>query len=110
MDGEIPDEVPDVVTVICRHNAGMYHPRTGMIRCLCPPCIIATKEGRDNDSLQEPNRWEIHCAMGQAKKWKASVRVVLENAKTMPVGKWLEGFGVGVSSRRAPRQPPNYKP
>jgi hypothetical protein len=35
--------------------------------------------------VREPNRWETHCGMGQAKKWKASVRVVLENAKTMPV-------------------------
>jgi hypothetical protein len=31
--------------------------------------------------------------------------VVLEGSKTMPVGAWLEGFGIAVASRRAPRQP-----
>jgi hypothetical protein len=25
---------------------------TGMIRCLCPPCIVATREGLDHLSLQ----------------------------------------------------------
>ena len=33
----------------------------------------------------------MHCGMGQAKKWKASVRVLLEGHRTMPVGKWLTG-------------------
>ena len=36
---------------------------------------------RFNEYMQEPNRWEIHCGMGQAKKWKASVRVVLVGAR-----------------------------
>ena len=110
LEGVLPDDLPDIVTVICRHKVGEYSPRTGMIRCLCPSCVIATKEGRDDESLQEPNRWEMHCDMGQAKKWKASVRVVLEGHKTMPVGKWLEGFGIAVASRRAPRQQRQFGP
>ena len=99
-----PDDLPDLVTVICKQTAGEYHARTGMIRCLCDRCVAAAREGREEECLQEPNRWEIHCGMGQAKKWKASVRVILEGHKTMPVGKWLETFGVAVSSRKAPRQ------
>ena len=110
LEGVLPDDLPDIVTVICRHKVGEYSPRTGMIRCLCPSCVIATEEGRDDESLQEPNRWEMHCDMGQAKKWKASVRVVLEGHKTMPVGKWLEGFGIAVASRRAPRQQRQFGP
>ena len=63
-----------------------------MIRCPCLPCVEATKEeGRDDESLQEPNRWEIHCGMGQAKKWKVSVRVISRGAPH-DVGKWLQGF------------------
>ena len=108
--GVLPDDLPEVVTVVCRQHAGDYYPRTGMIRCLCPPCVEATKEGRDDESLQEPNRWEIHCGMGQAKKWKASVRVILAGHRTMPVGKWLQGFGIAVSSRRAPRQARQWGP
>ena len=110
LEGVLPDDLPDVVTVICRHKVGDYYPRTGMIRCLCPTCVIATEEGRHEESLQEPNRWEIHCDMGQAKKWKASVRVVLEGHKTMPVGRWLEGFGIAVAARRAPRQARQFGP
>ena len=65
---------------------------------------------RHEESLQEPNRWEIHCDMGQAKKWKASVRGSLEGHKTMPVGRWLEGFRIAVAARRAPRQARQFGP
>ena len=102
--GALPDDLPDCVTVVCRHSAGDYHPRTGYIRCLCKPCFAAHQaDENDKTSLMEPSRWEIHCGMGQAKKWKASMRVILENNKTMPAGKWLETFGIAV--RRAPRAP-----
>ena len=104
--GILPDDLPSVVTVVCKQTAGDYAPRTGLIRCLCAACADA--EARDPKDTavftMDPNRWEMHCGMGQAKKWKASVRVLLEGHRTMPVGKWLTGFGVAVSAPRAPRR------
>ena len=137
--GVLPDDLPDVVTVVCKQTAGDYYPRTGLIKCLCDKCleeegeeeeVKETKEKNENgtedkdkdssskpdDQTKEsatrmdPNRWEMHCGMGQAKKWKASVRVVLANHRTMPVGKWLTGFGVAVSAQRAPRREVRYGP
>ena len=130
--GVLPDDLPDVVTVICKQTAGDYYPRTGLIKCLCDACQEGLGFGEDLDDeadetgvkkekehaageeestheKMDPNRWEMHCGMGQAKKWKASVRVVLANHRTMPVGKWLTGFGVAVSAR-LPRREVKYGP
>jgi NuA3 HAT complex component NTO1 len=109
--GVLPDDLPSVVTVVCKQTAGDYHPRTGLITCLCLRCADA-KDGNEDASVftMDPNRWEMHCGMGQAKKWKASVRVLLENHRTMPVGKWLTGFGVAVSAPRAPRRDARFGP
>ena len=125
--GVLPDDLPAVVTVVCKQTAGDYHPRTGLIRCLCSACADArdaakTAAGADGatetfvepsevtNDLMDPNKWEMHCGMGQAKKWKASVRVLLEGHRTMPVGKWLTGFGVAVSAPRAPRRDARFGP
>ena len=113
--------------MVCKQTAGDYHPRTGLIRCLCSACADArdaakTAAGADGatetsaepsevtNDLMDPNKWEMHCGMGQAKKWKASVRVLLEGHRTMPVGKWLTGFGVAVSAPRAPRRDARFGP
>ena len=123
--GVLPDDLPAVVTVVCKQTAGDYHPRTGLIRCLCSACADArdaakTAAGADGatetrgasevtNDLMDPGPREMHCGMGQAKKWKASVRVLLEGHRTMPVGKWLTGWR-GGSAPRAPRRDARFGP
>ena len=104
-----PTEDENPVTVVCKNKAGMFHPgqgTNGMIRCLCGPCEVATREGRHSVSWQEPARWEAHCGMRGTRKWKSSVRVVLNPGKgflggpgyqTTPVGKWMEMEREGMS-------------
>jgi hypothetical protein len=81
-----------------------------MIRCLCAPCEAATREGRHSVSFQEPQRWEAHSGMSTAKKWKSSVRVVLDPGRgflggegyhTIPVGKWIDMELAGMSMSQA---------
>ena len=51
----------------------------------------------------DPNKWEMHCGMGQAKKWKASVRVLLRGTARCP---WVSGSPAwrgGFSAARARR-------
>ena len=60
-------DLPDV-KVLCRYLEGVFRPRDNMIRCFCTRCR--------REQLWEPNRWEGHAGMRQAKKWKTSIRVV----------------------------------
>ena len=104
-----PTEDENPVMVVCKNKVGMFHPgqgTNGMIRCLCGPCEVATREGRHSVSWQEPARWEAHCGMRGTRKWKSSVRVVLNPGKgflggpgyqTTPVGKWMEMEREGMS-------------
>jgi hypothetical protein len=60
--------LPDV-RVLCKNLAGVFRPRDNLIACVCARCD-------KQNTLWEPNRWEVHCGMRQAKKWKTSIRVV----------------------------------
>ena len=104
-----PTEDENPVMVVCKNKCGMFHPGQGthgMIRCLCGPCEVATRENKHSVSWQEPARWERHCGMKGTRKWKSSVRVVLNPGKgflggpgyqTTPVGKWMEMERDGMS-------------
>ena len=105
-----PEEDPNPIMVVCKNKTGMYHPSVRMVRCLCTPCEAATRSGRHSVSFQEPQRWEAHSGMASAKKWKSSIRVVLNQGRgflggvgyhTITLGQWFNMELAGMSKAQA---------
>ena len=63
--------------------------------CLCSMC-----QGREGSLTA--TEFEKHAGMGQAKKWKASLRMVVP--ERMPVGRWLDGVPVKKYKERTEKK------
>jgi hypothetical protein len=73
---------PDKVGVTCNGVLADFHIKEFRMSCRCSQC-------RGGGKLLSATEFEKHAGMGQAKKWKASIRM-LEPAR-MPIGRWLDG-------------------
>ena len=73
---------PDSVGVTCNGVKADFLVKLFKMRCQCTECQGQTKP-------MSATEFEKHAGMGQAKKWKASIRMV-EPAR-MPIGRWLDG-------------------
>ena len=83
---------PDKVGVTCNGVRADFHIKEFRMLCQCSQCLGAGKS-------MSATEFEKHAGMGQAKKWKASIRMV-EPAR-MPIGRWLDGgMKAGGSSRK----------
>ena len=98
---------PRPISVVCRNKQGQFRPLVRMIRCLCASCHNATLEGRHEEF--DPRKWEAHCG-SVAKKWKSSIKVVIDPGKgflggegyqDIPIGKWLEMQDDGMTPAQA---------
>ena len=108
---------PGEVLASCKNKLGAFDPRATTIRCLCAACAasasgsegaadaLAAAAGSRPKTLWEPRRWEAHCGMGHAKKWKQTVRIALEaddgvaafdDSNSTPVGRWLAAKMAGM--------------
>ena len=81
-NGKPLSERPERVSITCNGVKADFLVRE--FRCLCQ-CSQCGGAGR----TMSPTEFEKHAGMGQAKKWKASIRMV-EPAR-MPIGRWLDG-------------------
>ena len=87
-------ELPIEVSVVCHVCLGEYNTRKSIIRCFCERC----RPTPDSSPIYfEPRDYENHAGLDKARKWKVSIRVCIEGGLLVPIGKWLEGFGVRVS-------------
>ena len=110
--------LPGIFTVVARTTPGELRLKDQLVRCVCRAC--APSEYRhaapgDTDPpvnntgsavrgcFFDPNKWENHVGMGQAKKWKSSVRIVLEDGSTASVGGWLESLGLSKAKIKPPK-------
>ena len=73
---------PDKVGVVCNGVSADFHIKEFRMLCQCSQCLGAGKS-------MSATEFEKHAGMGQAKKWKASIRMI-EPAR-MPIGRWLDG-------------------
>ena len=73
---------PERVDVVCNGVRATFLVREFKMLCQCSQC---KGQGKPLSATE----WEKHAGMGQAKKWKASIRMV-EPAR-MPIGRWLDG-------------------
>ena len=89
----LPDgsAMPERLSVICNGVAAEYLTQTNQVLCHCSDC-------GGQASLMSPTEFEKHAGMGQAKKWKTSLRMV-EPAK-MPIGRFLDGKEVSSRSKK----------
>ena len=107
---------PGEVLASCKNKLGAFDPRATTIRCLCAACAASAPGGAADaaalaaagsrpKTLWEPRRWEAHCGMGHAKKWKQTVRIALEaddgvaafdDSNSTPVGRWLAAKMAGM--------------
>ena len=75
-------ERPERVQVVCNGVKGDFLTQEYRVVCLCSTC-----QGQQGSLTA--TEFEKHAGMGQAKKWKASLRMVVP--ERMPVGRWLDG-------------------
>lgn len=90
-------ELPIEVSVVCRNIIGEYNTRKSIIRCLCEKCQPTPDAP---PVYHDPKKYEDHAGMPFSKKWRVSIRVCVAGGILMPLGKWLEGFGVRLSKRK----------
>ena len=105
-------EVPEM-RVRCKTFKGIFRPADTYIRCLCGKCKRDAKEANsDAPALWQGHRWEAHCGMKHAKKWKISIKVVppgdeeKDELDLKNFGEWLDENNIVVvagSSKRRPR-------
>ena len=72
---------PERVDVVCNGVRATFLVREFKMLCQCSQC-----KGQGSAAVSDGRK---HAGMGQAKKWKASIRMV-EPAR-MPIGRWLDG-------------------
>ena len=69
------------ISVSCKSTVGTFRPADTYIKCHCARCVHMVNDfGKDAPSLWEANRWEHHCGMGHAKKWRISIKILPEGA------------------------------
>lgn len=92
------------VAVICQRIRGTLLLDSMRIQCRCDRCAHLPVERR----TYTPTQFEAHAGAGNAKKWKASVRIepgaVREcpaGATPMTVGRWLEARGLDTRPPRS---------
>jgi hypothetical protein len=90
-------ELPVEVSIVCRNVPGEYNTRKSIIRCLCEKCQPTPDAP---PVYHDPKNYEDHAGMPFSKKWRVSVRVCVVGGALMPLGKWLEGFGVRLSKKK----------
>ena len=88
----VPDDLPAMVSVVCRGVLGTYQVQTRRIECLCQECVAA-----DNGPVYiDREKFEAHTGVKGTKKWKSAIKVVLSNRTLITLGKWLEIWGCEV--------------
>ena len=117
--------LPGIFMIVARNTPGELRLKDQLVRCVCRACAPTEYRnpapGCDADTVVnntgsavrgcffDPNKWECHVGMGQAKKWKSSVRIILEDGTTVSVGSWLEALGQSKAKIKAPK-PDNAPP
>ena len=86
--------------VVCRNILGEYN-RKSIIRCLCEKCQPTPDAP---PVYHDPKNYEDHAGMPFSKKWRVSIRVCVVGGVLLPLGKWLEGFGVRLSKKKKKRK------
>ena len=94
-------ELPVEVSVVCRNILGEYNTRKSIIRCLCEKCQPTPDAP---PVYHDPKKYEDHAGMPFSKKWRVSIRVCVVGGVLLPLGKWLEGFGVRLSKKKKKRK------
>ena len=88
----VPDDLPAMVSVVCRGIPGTYHVQTRRIECLCQECVAAD----DGPVYIDREKFEAHTGVKGTKKWRSANKVVLSNGTLITLGKWLEIWGCEV--------------
>ena len=88
----VPDDLPAMVSVVCKGVSGTYHVQTRRIECLCRACV----DSDQGPVYHERSRFEAHIGVKGPKKWSHHIRVVLNNRTVMSLGKWLEVWGCEI--------------
>ena len=93
----VPDDLPAMVSVVCRGVLGTYHVQTRRIECLCRACV----DNDDGPVYHERTKFEAHVGLKGPKRWAQTIRVVLNNRTLISLGKWLETWGCEVRREKA---------
>ena len=102
--GRIPVQVP----VVCAGIPGVYLPRRHRFRCHCeqPEHMCVRRSGEGDGRLFTGAEWEAHCGRAATRKYKASVRVLIDGpVSQMFIGRWFDAVGLAEASGSKQRAP-----
>eukprot|EP00887_Chlorella_sp_A99_P006491 scaffold3.g6491.t1 len=97
----------NTVDVSCQGVRGVMNIHELRVSCRCKGCLARPEREREFSMTQ----WEIHAGAANAKKWRASIRVVPGAVPDVPaggngmtVGSWLDMRGVDTGGGRGRRR------
>jgi len=94
------DTIPLQIPVVCNGFPGVYLARRNMFRCHCeqPEHECASASGEGDGRLFTGTGWEAHCGKASTRKYKASVKVLMEGpVPQMFIGRWFERVGLEIA-------------
>ncbi|KXZ52183.1 hypothetical protein GPECTOR_10g812 [Gonium pectorale] len=94
LKGGLSKTVPGEVAVECGDKLGTFGMLSGLVRCHCPDC-----EGKKDWDVRG---FEAHGGLAKNRKWKESLRVVVEGSRPVQLGQYLESCGL-VTKRLPPQ-------